>query len=110
MATYIERTTAIADALLNDIATAEQKTKLGDSFVNSYRKELLQRDVDPDTLTNEQKSRVFVVVVKRFVKNIIENYDPTRIDALDVFNDLEVTVRESAEADYMDEDVVEEVV
>lgn len=91
--TYVNRATAVADALVDGTATTAQKLEVAEAFVDEYREDIIAAGFNPDTLTNEQKARVFIVKVKDWIRTIV-------IRNKDTIEAGKVTL-EAAEADFI---------
>lgn len=105
MATNVERAQAIVNALKDGTATAEELNKLAEAFVNLYntgRGETL----DLATLTSDQKARVFLKVMKDFVRNTLINHDTAVMQAAASIAAAGEAAKAEGEASWADEPLV----
>lgn len=73
MATYIERFTAICNALVDGVATVNQQSALADAFVSLLTDEELQALIpgaDRASLTNAQRAAIGVEHFLQYARNV----------------------------------------
>jgi phosphoribosylformimino-5-aminoimidazole carboxamide ribonucleotide (ProFAR) isomerase len=70
MATAIQRASAIIDALVDGTATNEQKLAIANAYVKQYAYRLREYDIDEATITNEQKAKLFMTIIREQVRDV----------------------------------------
>lgn len=72
--TALSRASAIMDALLNTTVDNTIKQEVADAFTNYNKEYVIGAGLDPAALTNEQKAQVFLMALRKVVRNTYANY------------------------------------
>ncbi len=103
MASYLERESAISDALVDGTATVEQRTKAAAAFAVHYRAKILSVGWNPDALTNSQLAQTMVWSIKKHVKEITRLHDDAVQTAKTALTAAQATAATDAETEWPEE-------
>ncbi len=103
MASYLAREKAIADALMDDIATPEQRTRAASAFAEHYRAKVISVGWNPDALTNDQLAQTLVWGIKKHVKEITRLHDDLVQTAKTALTAAQATAATDAETEWPEE-------